>query len=453
LHPGWKFPAEPETARSGRSHRLANLRPARIASEVKRGRTDPSGRSMEKFGSYLLRNKILTDAQLDEAVQSQVIFGGRLGTNLAELGYLNLDDLCRYLSEHLAIPVADLEAIEQISDDARNAVSRELVEKYRILPLKLDKRKLHLAMLDPRDPVQLDEIAFATGLTLVPYVLPEVRLLALIEHHYGIRRETRYITLGRDAVRSQHAAPKPMRLADEVAPGAKRGSDDSLAAQKPKCEDLIDEDTFNALHERREQNLRRPAAKPARGPILSEAPFAMEDLAVPEVEIPQPEPQDESTANLEIALARVEDRDGVSELALRIARRYAEAVALFVVRGGTVSGFRGDGDRISEQIGGILLTAEIESALTGPVATRVAFRGPAPEDGIDARILETLGRGDVKEIAVFPILIRDQVVNLLYTDGGGDALGETRFAALGALAKLVSRAYERLIVDKKSALR
>ena len=65
----------------------------------------------------------------------------------------------------------------------------------------------------------------------------------------------------------------------------------------------------------------------------------------------------------------------------------AEAAALFVVRGGTVAGFRGDGDRISEQISGILLTAEIDSSLTGPVATGIPFRGPAPEDGIDARIL------------------------------------------------------------------
>jgi hypothetical protein len=58
----------------------------------------------------------------------------------------------------------------------------------------------------------------------------------------------------------------------------------------------------------------------------------------------------------------------------------------------------------------------------------------------------------VQEIAVFPILIRGQVVNLLYTDGGSNALGDTRFAALDALAALVSRAYERLIYERKSAL-
>jgi hypothetical protein len=408
---------------------------------------------MEKLGSYLLRNSILSDAQLDEAVQSQVIFGGRLGTNLAELGYVSLRDLRGYLSEHLAVPVANPEWIEQIDEEVREAVSRELVEKYRVLPLKVEKRKLHLAMLDPRDPVQLDEIAFATGLTLVPYVLPEVQLLALLEHHYGIRRETRYITLGRETAHRNAPTQKSIRLAGATPTSTYQGPDDAVTTEKPECEDLIDEETFIALHERREQHLRKPPARPAPGPILTEAPILMEDLAVPEAEAPVADSAGDSIASLEIALARVDDRDGVSELALHIARRFSEAAALFVVRGGTVAGFRGDGDRISEQIGGILLTAEIDSSLTGPVTTGIPFRGSAPRDGIDAKILESLGRSGANEIAVFPILIRGQVVNLLYTDGGSDLIGETNFAALDTLAMLVSRAYERLILHKKSALR
>ena len=408
---------------------------------------------MEKFGSYLLRNQILSDVQVDEAVQSQVIFGGRLGTNLAELGYVDLDQLTRYLSAHLDIPAANPEWIEQIDEEVRQTVSGELVEKYRVLPLKLDKRKLHLAMLDPRDPVQLDELAFATGLTLVPYVLPEVQLLALLEHHYGIRRETRYITLGNQAARKADADLQPNTRADEAAPVTPLDSRDSLAAPQTESEDLIDEELFNALHERSEQSSSAATAESDHGKVADESPITLEDLAAPAVGEGHANSRDESIVSMETSLARAAGRDVVGELALRMARRYSEAAALFVVRGGVVSGFRGDGDRISEQISGILLGVEFESSLTAPVKTRVAFRGPAPEEGIDANILESLGRGDVKEIAVFPILIRDQVVNLLYTDGGSDALGETRFAALSALAALVSHAYERLILDKKSTLR
>jgi hypothetical protein len=164
---------------------------------------------MENFGTYLLRTGVISSAQLDEATQSQVIFGGRLGTNLAELGYLDLPDLRKHLSDHLAIPLPDPEWVKQPSPAALETISSELVEKFRILPLQLDKRKLHLAMVDPRDPAQLDEIAFSTGLILIPYVLPEVQLFALIEHYYGVRREVRYINLGREAARGKRAGPKP----------------------------------------------------------------------------------------------------------------------------------------------------------------------------------------------------------------------------------------------------
>ena len=124
----------------------------------------------------------------------------------------------------------------------------------------------------------------------------------------------------------------------------------------------------------------------------------------------------------------------------------------FIGRGGIISGFRGDGVAISEQIAGILLPVDSDCTITAPAATRAPFRGRPPEGGLDATLLSNLQREDAREVTVFPILIRDQVVNLLYTDNGQNPLGETGFAALGARATLISRAYERLILERKSAL-
>ena len=154
---------------------------------------------MRTFGHYLVEQGVITKDQFEEATQSRVVFGGRLGTNLAELGYMRIEDIGRHLCKHLELPLAPEEWLSKPSDAARGAVSRELVEKHSVLPLHIEERALHIAMLDPRDPVQIDEIAFATGLRIVPYVLPEVQLRAMLEHHYGIRREVRYINLGREA--------------------------------------------------------------------------------------------------------------------------------------------------------------------------------------------------------------------------------------------------------------
>lgn len=407
---------------------------------------------MENFGTYLLRTGAISSAQLDEATQSQVIFGGRLGTNLAELGYLDLPDLRKHLSEHLATPLPDEEWIKTPSPAALEAVSGKLVAKFHILPLRLEKRKLHLAMVDPRDPIQLDEIAFATGLTVIPYVLPEVQLLALIEHHYGVQREVRYINLGREAARGRRAGPKSKPEVVALSDISTGDSAPVAAAAKNEGEDLISEELFARIHERGEPATSESAEEPEAILTLDEPELTFEELDPSAPPSERPGTGSESIASIEAGLARAIDRDVVSDLALRIARHHADAAALFVTRGEIVSGFRGDGDRISEDISGILLAAGFGSSLTAPISSRVAFRGPAPAEGVDAKILRSLGRADVKEVAVFPILIRGQVVNLLYTDSGPDLCAETAFAALAALANLVSVAYERLILSRKSAL-
>ncbi len=39
-----------------------------------------------QLGEYLLRRRVLTEKQLDDAIEYQCIYGGKLGTSLIELG-------------------------------------------------------------------------------------------------------------------------------------------------------------------------------------------------------------------------------------------------------------------------------------------------------------------------------------------------------------------------------
>jgi len=407
---------------------------------------------MRTFGHYLVEQGVITKDQFEEATQSRVVFGGRLGTNLAELGYMRLEDIGHHLARHLRIPLAPEEWLSNPSGEARDALATALVEKYCALPLHLEKRTLHLAMLDPNDPVQVDEIAFATGLRIVPYVLPEVQLLALLEHHYGMRREVRYINLGREAAagltkKVKAAAQDPNAKFSELVLDAAEDM-----APLGDSQDLIDEESFQSLHAKTGSNSAAAQTRTDadRAPDVPEMDLA--DLAHSAPADRAPELAEDSTAALEVALVLARDREAVSEIALRIARRYTDAAAVFIVRGGIVSGFRGDGESISEQIAGILLPAQSDCAITSPATTGVPFRGRPPEGGLDTTLLANLRRNDAREVTVFPILIRDQVVNLLYTDSGQNPLGETGFAALEALANLIARAYERLILERKAAI-
>jgi hypothetical protein len=286
---------------------------------------------------------------------------------------------------------------------------------------------------------------------IVPYVLPEVQLLALLEHHYELRREVRYINLGRDAAaglatKTKTASADPNRKSPE----RKLDASEDMAPLSDH-QDLIDEESFQSLHAKASSNSSTAQAQSAAAHAVPEMDIA--DLEHPEPPVDAaPELAEDSIAALEVALVLASDRDAVCELALRIACRFAEAAAIFIVRGGIISGFRGDGVKISEQIAGILLPTESDCAITAPATTKDPFRGRPPESGLDATLLASLQRSDSREVTVFPILIRDQVVNLLYTDSGQNPLGETGFAALGALANLITRAYERLILERKATL-
>ena len=69
---------------------------------------------------------------------------------------------------------------------------------------------------------------------------------------------------------------------------------------------------------------------------------------------------------------------------------------------------------------------------------------------LDASLLDSIGRAEISEVAVHPIQIREQVVNLLYTDAGTANLGDSQFAAVEVVARMASATYERLILKAKS---
>jgi hypothetical protein len=216
-------------------------------------------------------------------------------------------------------------------------------------------------------------------------------------------------------------------------------------------EDLLDESSFAALHQRL-----AAAREHATGGPTSPVPESADELLLDE-ELPDeleagagPEREPEAFA-LEEALARAADRADAASVALRLARRHVAAAALFVVHRGMVMGLTGAGQGLESHVEGILVPVDSDSVFAGVAQGGEAFRGPPPKSGLDARVLRALGRAEARELALLPIAIRGRVVNLLYADDGARPLAETSLGALRALATCVARTYEALIVRRKQA--
>ena len=164
-----------------------------------------------KLGEILVAGQRVSPADLKKALDAQLIFGGRLGTNLVDLGLLDEQSLIEALEEQKQVAVATPRMFEEASGDALRLVPAALASRHRIVPIGLEDRKLKVAMLDPLDLIAIDELAFATGCTVIPYLAPEIRLLYWLERYYGIERPTRFIRLSDDSPAPVSSRRRPRR--------------------------------------------------------------------------------------------------------------------------------------------------------------------------------------------------------------------------------------------------
>ncbi len=150
-----------------------------------------------KLGEALIKESLITKEQLKSALERQVIFGGRIGTNLVELGILRERELASFLSTYFKVPAVDPSRLVSIDEETISCISRDTAEKYKIVPFRKERNRLFLAMLDPRSMARIDELRFVTGFEIIPHAITELRLLHALEKYYGTERDLRYISIFR----------------------------------------------------------------------------------------------------------------------------------------------------------------------------------------------------------------------------------------------------------------
>lgn len=152
---------------------------------------------------------VVSEKQLEEAIQRQVLYGGRLGTSLYELGMITEERLQDALARANGLPAGGFDPRE-IEPAALALLPRAIAEKYKVCPYKLKGRTLQLLMVAPRDHEALAQIGFRIGCILKPIVVPEFRMLELLAQHYGIDDRWRF----QDTERPRAAALSPLDLQD-----------------------------------------------------------------------------------------------------------------------------------------------------------------------------------------------------------------------------------------------
>jgi len=464
------------------------------------------------IGEILIEQGHLTREGLEEALDWQVLYGGRLGTNLLELQLCEEEHLARALGKQHGCEVAwgNLE----VDPALIGVIPPHIAQRDEMVPWKIDRRRLKF-LVTRIDPGKLDELSYKAGKPCAAVVAPEFRVVNLLRAHYGAMRQMRALDFG-------------------VVPDEGRLGQRKKKAQEPKLQqpaELIDERAFNDIYAQVLAGRSAPdvpvgaageerAAEPAKAdlPFSKAAPPPLSKGAPPPLDPwpqapaeaapaePVAEAQEETTEKvvseepvietlpeeailgeamptpasvprtpapvweapplpartvdisplgfekaLEL-LKTVQDRDSIARIVLRASRSKAERALLLLVQGNVVLGWDGLGEGLENGAAArIAVALGAPSAFDLVVKTRSHFLGPLQKTPLNIRFLAQTGKKVPLSSLVVPILHRERVSHVLYLDNGHKKQAPTDVGEMLILSQRIAQSVEALVVKRKAA--
>jgi len=137
-----------------------------------------------KLGDLLVKENLISQQQLKEALEHQRVNGGRLGNCLIKLGFVTDDEITAILSRQYGVPSINLSFFD-VDPSIVKLIPIETAQKYQILPLSRVGSTLTIAMIDPTNVFAMDDIKFMTGFNIEPVVASETAIRESIDKYYG----------------------------------------------------------------------------------------------------------------------------------------------------------------------------------------------------------------------------------------------------------------------------
>ena len=161
------------------------------------GGTRWGGALNERIGELLVQESLLSVEELEHARREALAKGGRVGAQLAELGYLDEAELTDFVARQYGVPVIDLGAF-QFDPEVLRLIPEEVARKYGVIPVNRAGSTLIVAMSDPSNVFALDDIKFLTGYNVQPVVTSEGSIAQFLEDHYEEDAEFEEVMAGFD---------------------------------------------------------------------------------------------------------------------------------------------------------------------------------------------------------------------------------------------------------------
>jgi len=158
-----------------------------------------------RLGEILIERRLITQEDLDRALELQRERGDKLGKILVDLGFIANRDVLSALSEQLQVPVLVIDGPPAISPETES-LSPKFLRQFRCLPVALHDHTVTLAMADPLDFETRSTVTACTGLKVIAGIAVEQEILDAIDRFYGqtAKNETEFATTTGDEDDLEH---------------------------------------------------------------------------------------------------------------------------------------------------------------------------------------------------------------------------------------------------------
>jgi len=139
-----------------------------------------------RMGERMVSMGLITEDQLNVALQEKKISGKMLGEILVDLGFIDDDSLSLFLAEASGFGVFDPRNTI-VDGDALALLEKNVAIQHQLLPILLSDEEVHVAMSDPYDVVALDTLRryLPKNLTIKQMVTTSAILSDAIDAAYG----------------------------------------------------------------------------------------------------------------------------------------------------------------------------------------------------------------------------------------------------------------------------
>ena len=144
-------------------------------------------RKKVRIGEALLSRQLITNEQLNKALEDQKVRKKLLGDILVENSAITRDKLNEVLCEILNIKFADIKKLT-IDKKFIDMLDENIMRKYNVVPIGFhngDFQILELAMADPMNLIAMDDVSIITGKQVVPLLANLSDIAIFLDKMFG----------------------------------------------------------------------------------------------------------------------------------------------------------------------------------------------------------------------------------------------------------------------------